>query len=103
MKIKLHGLGLLDKLEEENKYEKTSTGEPELEFNFGEEEHVKVMGGIIKSVREIREHIRENGKITLEDAEKIANKHNVPLHLPLAELSSKCVVDYKQGIILCQD
>jgi len=69
---------------------------------INESEHIKVMGGIIKSVREIHEHIKEQGEITLADAEQIANKYSVPLHLPLAELASKCVVDYKRGVILCQ-
>jgi len=106
VKIKLHGLGFLrDKQTEKSEDRGLPYKRPEFESEpeFSEEEHTKLLGNIIKSVREIREYIRENGKITLGEAEKIANKYDVPLHLPLAELASRCTVDYDEGVILCHD
>ena len=106
MKIKLRGLGFLRNVSNEKSQVRRppyKRPEPESESEFSEEEHTKLLGNIIKSVREIREYIRENGKITLGEAEKIANKYDVPLHLPLAELASRCTVDYDEGVILCHD
>jgi len=106
VRIKLHRLGFLRNESNEKSQVRRppyKRPEPESESEFSEEEHTKLLGNIIKSVREIREYIRENGKITLGEAEKIANKYDVPLHLPLAELASRCTVDYDEGVILCHD
>lgn len=70
--------------------------------DFSQDQTLKWMDNIRHTVEEILSVVNTQGQITLGEAERIAKKHGAALHNALAELESRCRVDYSKGIILCQ-
>lgn len=70
--------------------------------DFSQEQTLKWMDNVRKTVQEILSRVEREGQITLGEAENIARAHNIALHSALAELEARCRVDYSNGVILCK-
>ena len=66
------------------------------------ESSLEWMDRIRKSITEIMNVMDVSGSIALGEAERIASKHGAAMHDILAELESRCAVDYGKGIIRCR-
>jgi len=73
-----------------------------MERHSPQDQTLRWMDNIRNTVNEILSVVDTKGEISLGDAEGIARKHGAAFHNALAELSTRCRVDYSKGIILCQ-
>jgi hypothetical protein len=70
--------------------------------NYSIQGHLGWMDRVRRTVDEILKMVETSGSITLGQAEKIAQNNDIEMHFALAELESRCQIDYATGVIRCR-